>query len=94
MTNQLKKPIYTSTFSTEPESFKCESNISVNIPEFDDGDIIEQVFEVDNDFLYVAVNVITWYQALEGRMSDAEIAMFQPVLERILLMLKKMNGTV
>lgn len=96
MTNHLKRPTFISTFSDEPAVRDGTIDLSGDIPQFDEERIIvqEKEVEVDGDFLYVALNIITWYQALEGRMTDAEIAMFQPVLERILSMLKTMNGTV
>ena len=36
---------------------------------------------MEQDAVYVLTNLLDWYAAMQDRMSDAERAMFQPVLE-------------
>ena len=90
--------VSTPTYGTS--SFETFAQFSQPIPTFEkeDGYLFKQYFdgmdankEIKSDVLYVVLNFTAWYVAMQDRMTDAELVMFTPVLDRMMKLVESIN---
>ena len=92
---------YTSTPTYHADYFETFGQIrNEAIPIFDRMDGYYMREEIDemgiskemrSDVLYVVLNFTAWYVAMQDRMSDSELAMFTPVLDRMMKLVESIN---